>query len=47
MLNQEAVEWPDQVEILVERLESEATERALSREERALIDVYELSLIHI
>ena len=41
MLNQEAVEWPDQVEILVERLESEATERALSREERALIDVYE------
>ena len=41
MLNQEAVEWPDQVEILVECLESEATERALSREERALIDVYE------
>ena len=41
MLNQEAVEWPDQVEILFERLESEATERALSREERALIDVYE------
>ena len=41
MLNQEAVEWPDQGEILVERLESEATERALSREERALIDVYE------
>ena len=41
MRNQEAVEWPDQVEILVERLESEATERALSREERALIDVYE------
>ena len=41
MLNQEAVEWPDQVETLVERLENEAPERALSREERALIDVYE------
>ena len=41
MRNQEALEWPDQVEILVECLESEATERALSREERALIDVYE------
>ena len=41
MLTQETVEWPDQVEVLVERLESEATERALSREERALVDVYE------
>ena len=41
MLSQEPVEWPDQVEALVERLESEAPERALSREERALMDVYE------
>ncbi len=41
MLTQETVEWPDQVEMLVERLESEAAERALSREERALMDVYE------
>ncbi len=41
MLTQEAVEWPDQVEVLVERLESKATERVLSREERALMDVYE------
>lgn len=41
MLSQEPVEWPDQVEVLVERLESEATERALNREERALMDVYE------
>ena len=41
MLNQEAVEWPEQVETLVERLENETPERTLSREERALIDVYE------
>ena len=41
MLSQEPVEWPDQVETLVERLECEAPERALSREERALMDVYE------
>ena len=41
MLTQEAVEWPDQVEALVERLENEAPERTLSREERALMDVYE------
>ena len=41
MLSQEPVEWPDQVETLVERLEGEAPERALSREERALMDVYE------
>lgn len=41
MLSQEPVEWPDQVEALVERLESESPERALSREERALMDVYE------
>lgn len=41
MLSQEPVEWPDQVEVLVERLESEASERRLSREERALMDVYE------
>ena len=41
MLSQEPVEWPDQVEALVERLEGESPERALSREERALMDVYE------
>lgn len=41
MLTHEPVEWPDQMEALVERLESEAPERALSREERALMDVYE------
>lgn len=41
MFSQEPIEWPEKVEILVDRLESEASERALSREERALMDVYE------
>ena len=41
MLSHEPIEWPDEVELLVDRLESESAERALSREERALIDVYE------
>ena len=35
------MEWPDQVEILIEHLERQAAERNLSREERALLDVYE------
>ena len=35
------MEWPDEVEVLVERLEIESSERALTREERALMDVYE------
>ena len=41
MFSHEPIEWPDEVEILVERLENEAAERALSRAERALMDVYE------
>jgi len=41
MLSHEPIEWPDEVELLVDRLESESAERALSREERALMDVYE------
>lgn len=41
MLSHEPMEWPDEVELLVDRLESESAERALSREERALMDVYE------
>ena len=41
MFSQEPIEWPEKVEILVDRLESESSERALSREERALMDVYE------
>lgn len=41
MLSHEPIEWPDEVEVLVDRLESESAERNLSREERALMDVYE------
>ncbi|MES2661276.1 MAG: hypothetical protein V4689_21835 [Verrucomicrobiota bacterium] len=41
MFSHEPIEWPDEVEILVERLESESAERDLTRAERALIDVYE------
>ena len=41
MLSQEPIEWPDEVEVLVDRLESESGKRKLSREERALMDVYE------
>ncbi|WP_353568467.1 hypothetical protein [Haloferula sargassicola] len=35
------MEWPDEVEVLVDQLEGESAERKLSREERALMDVYE------
>lgn len=35
------MEWPDEVEVVVDRLETESAERALTREERALMDVYE------
>lgn len=41
MFAQEPIEWPEKVEILVDQLERESSERALSREERALMDVYE------
>ena len=41
MFSHEPIEWPEEVEILVDRLESESSERALSRAERALMDVYE------
>ncbi len=41
MFAQEPIEWPEKVEILVDRLEHELAERSLSREERALMDVYE------
>ena len=37
----EPIEWPDEVEVVIDRLESEAAERDLTREERALMDVYE------
>lgn len=38
---QEPIEWPDEVEKLVDQLEGEMKGRALSRVERALMDVYE------
>src|SRR4051812_38099449 len=41
MFSHEPIEWPDEVEALVDRLESESAGRALNREERALMDVYE------
>lgn len=41
MFSHEPIEWPDEVEVLIDRLEGESAERALSREERALMDVYE------
>ena len=41
MLSHEPIEWPDEVEVLVDRLEGESAKRALTREERAFMDVYE------
>ena len=41
MFSQDPIEWPEKVEILIDRLERESSERPLSREERALMDVYE------
>jgi hypothetical protein len=41
MFSQEPIEWPDEVEVLIDQLESDASERPLSREERAIMDVYE------
>lgn len=41
MFSQDPIEWPEKVEILVDFLEGESSERALTREERALMDVYE------
>lgn len=38
---QQPIEWPNRVEVLVDRLERESAERDLSREERALMDVVE------
>lgn len=41
MFAHEPIEWPEEVETLVERLEEESSERKLSRQERALLDVYQ------
>jgi hypothetical protein len=42
MFSQDPIEWPDEVEVLIDRLESDSNQRALTREERALMDVYEI-----
>jgi hypothetical protein len=41
MFAQDPIEWPDKIEVLIDQLESEAQERDLSREERAVLDIYE------
>ena len=41
MLTHEIMEWPDEVETLIDQLENESEERALTREERAIMDIYE------
>lgn len=41
MFAQDPIEWPEEVEILIDHLESESAERDLTRAERALMDVYE------
>lgn len=41
MFDHEPIEWPEEVETLIERLENESSERKLSREERALMDIYQ------
>lgn len=45
MFSHEPIEWPDEVEVLVDRLESESAERKLTREERAIMDVYETVVV--
>ena len=41
MFAQDPIEWPDEVEVLIDKLEGEAADRKFSREERALMDIYE------
>ena len=41
MLPQETIEWPDPIEVLIDQLENESSERDFTREERALMDIYE------
>ena len=41
MLPQETIEWPDPIEVLIDHLENESSERDFTREERALMDIYE------
>ena len=37
----QSIEWPDEIELLIDSLESKSADKALTREERALFDVYE------
>ena len=41
MLPQETIEWPDPIEALMDQFENESSERDFTREERALMDIYE------
>jgi len=41
MLPQETIEWPDSIEALIDQFENESSERDFTREERALMDIYE------
>ena len=41
MLPQETIEWPDPIEVLIDQLENESSERDFTREELALMDIYE------
>ena len=41
MLPQETIEWPDPIEVLIDQLENESSKRDFTREERALMDIYE------
>ena len=41
MLTQDTIEWPDEIEVLIDQIESESGDRDLTREERALMDIYE------
>jgi hypothetical protein len=41
MIPQETIEWPDPIEGLIDQLENESSERDFTREERALMDIYE------
>jgi len=41
MLSQDTIEWPDEIEVLIDQLEGDAAEREFSREERAIMDIYE------
>ncbi len=41
MTHQHTFDWPDELLVLVDQMENEADERSLTREERAVLDVYE------